>query len=89
MARREQISVLGRAKASGFTLSEISVLFNDQGTHSIKWQQLAARKVAELDATLERIAAMKDLLLRRCQCATATECGRRIRDSKRGRELAV
>jgi DNA-binding transcriptional MerR regulator len=84
----DRIAVLERAKACGFTLREIGVLFNDQGTHSIKWQRLAAKKVAELDATLQRIAAMKDLLMRGCECATAAECGRRIRDSRQCRSLA-
>jgi MerR family redox-sensitive transcriptional activator SoxR len=78
----DRIAVLERAKACGFTLTEIGILFNDQGRHSIKWQRLAKKKIAELDTTLQRIAAMKDLLRRDCQCATAEECGRRIRKSK-------
>lgn len=77
----DRIAVLERAKACGFTLGEIGILFNDQGSHSAKWRRLAARKVAELDATLERIAAMKELLQRRCDCATAAECGRCIQES--------
>lgn len=78
----DRIAVLERAKACGFTLAEIGILFNDQGSHSVKWQRLAARKLAELNATLERIAAMKELLQRRCDCATAAECGRRIQESR-------
>jgi DNA-binding transcriptional MerR regulator len=78
----DRIAVLEHAKACGFTLTEIGILFNDQGRHSMKWRRLAERKVAELDATFERIAAMKDLLSRNCQCATAEECGRCIRKSK-------
>lgn len=79
----DRIAVLERAKTCGFTLREIGVLFNDHGTHSVKWQRLAAKKIAELDAATQRIEAMKDLLQRRCQCATAAECGRCIRDSNR------
>jgi MerR family transcriptional regulator, redox-sensitive transcriptional activator SoxR len=78
----DRIAVLERAKACGFTLTEIGILFNDQGRHSIKWRRLADGKIAELDTTLQRIAAMKDLLRRRCQCATADECGRCMRKSK-------
>src|SRR5215475_2871201 len=71
-----RIAVLERAKACGFTLTEIAILFNDHGGHSIKWRRLAEKKIAELDASLERIASMKDLLGRKCQCANADECGR-------------
>ena len=79
----DRIAVLERAKACGFTLTEIGILFNDRGRHSIKWRRIAEKKIAELDTALVRIASMKDLLTRRCQCATAEECGRRIRESKR------
>lgn len=78
----DRLAVLERAKACGFTLAEIRILFNDQGSHSAKWRRLAARKLAELDATLERIAAMKELLQRRCECATEAECGRCIQESR-------
>ena len=80
----DRIAVLERAKSCGFTLAEIYVLFNDQGSHSTKWQRLARRKIAELNAEAQRIAAMKGLLERGCRCATATECGRRIRGSTPG-----
>ena len=78
----DRLAVLERAKACGFTLAEIRILFNDQGSHSTKWRRLAARKLAELNTTLERIAAMKELLQRRCECATAAECGRCIQESR-------
>ena len=55
-----RIAVLERAKACGFKLTEIAILFNDQGGHSIKWRRLAEKKIAELNTTLQRIAAMKD-----------------------------
>jgi len=78
----DRIAVLERAKACGFTLTEIAILFNDQGRHSITWRRLADKKIAELDTAMERIAFMKDLLGRNCQGATADECGRCIRKSK-------
>jgi len=74
--------LLERAKACGFTLKEIGILLNDRGSHSAKWRRLAAQKIAELDAVMERIAAMKDLLQRRCDCATTAECGRCIQESR-------
>jgi DNA-binding transcriptional MerR regulator len=78
----DRIAVLERAKTCGFTLSEIGLLFNDHGSHSIKWRRLAVKKMAELDMAMERIATMKDLLQRRCECATVAECGRCIRESR-------
>jgi MerR family redox-sensitive transcriptional activator SoxR len=78
----DRLAVLERAKACGFTLAEIAVLFNGEGRHSEKWQRLADRKLAELDAAIERISEMKELLQKRCECLTATECGHRIRQRR-------
>jgi MerR family transcriptional regulator, redox-sensitive transcriptional activator SoxR len=75
----DRIAVLERAKSCGFSLTDIATLFNGQGRHSTKWRQLAEKKLAELDAAQQRITAMKELLRRNCQCATANECGRCIR----------
>ena len=78
----DRIAILERAKACGFTLAEIAILFNDEGRHSTKWRRLAEKKIVELDASLQRIAEIKDLLRRGCECATPEECGRCIRQSK-------
>ena len=75
----DRIAVLAWAKACGFTLAEVRVFFNGQDTHSIKWQRLAAKKIAELEAAVERIQEMKKLLERGCRCETIAECGRRLR----------
>jgi MerR family redox-sensitive transcriptional activator SoxR len=79
----DRIAVLEHAKACGFSLTDIATLFNDQGRHSVKWRQLAEKKIAELDTTLQLIRATKDLLRRKCQCDTADECGRCIRTATR------
>jgi DNA-binding transcriptional MerR regulator len=76
----DRLAVVERAKDCGFSLAEIRVLFTGEGSHSAKWRRLAAAKIAELDTALQRISSMKDLLQRRCQCETAVECGRRIRN---------
>ncbi len=81
LAILDRIAVLERAKACGFTLAEVGLLFNGHEKHSTKWRRLAAKKIAELDAALQRVAAMKELLERPCQCATEAECGRCIRES--------
>ena len=78
----DRIAVLERAKACGFTLTEIGILFNAAGRHSIKWQRLAEKKIAELEKALQRINDMKGLLEQGCQCATAAECGQRIRKTQ-------
>ena len=77
----DSIAVLERAKSCGFTVAEMKLLFNDEGTHSAKWRRLAAKKIAELDAAVQRISAMKDLLQRGCECRSASECGRCIREA--------
>lgn len=75
----DRIAVLERAKACGFTLTEIDALFHDGGTHSVKWRRLAEKKIVELNAAAERIQAMRELLKRGCDCSTAADCGKRIR----------
>jgi DNA-binding transcriptional MerR regulator len=79
----ERLAVLERAKDCGFTLEEVRTLFNGLRGDvplSKRWQDLASRKIVELDALTERIAVMKGLLERaqRCRCIDVQECGRRI-----------
>jgi DNA-binding transcriptional MerR regulator len=73
-----RIAVLRRAKDCGLTLEEARALFNDSGRPSERWQRVARKKIAELDAMIERISAMRDLLQRRCECADLDECGRKM-----------
>jgi DNA-binding transcriptional MerR regulator len=73
-----RIAVLQRAKDCGLTLEEARGLFNDRGRPSERWQRVARKKIVELDAMIERIAAMRDLLQRRCECADLNECGRKM-----------
>lgn len=81
----DRLAVLERAKDCGFTLEEVRTLFNGFRSDvplSKRWQDLARRKVVELDAQVERIAGMKALLERaqKCRCLDFEECGRRIRE---------
>ncbi len=73
-----RLAVLERAKNCGFTLEEVRQLFNAQGRPSERWQRVARKKIAELDALMQRIQGMKELIQRRCECADLDECGRRI-----------
>jgi len=77
-----RLAVLERAKHCGFTLEEVGELFSDSGSPSERWQRIAQKKLAELEAMAERIAAMRELLHRRCNCADLDECGRKIIDVK-------
>ena len=86
----ELIAVLQHAKECGFTLADTRQLFSGfrSETHiSERWRTLARKKMLELDAMAERIAAMKDLLerIQRCQCIDLHQCGRGIlRSRERG-----
>ena len=73
-----RLAVLRRAKDCGLSLEEAKGLFEDTGNPSDRWQRIAKRKIVELDAMIERIEGMRDLLRRRCDCADLDECGRRI-----------
>jgi MerR family transcriptional regulator, redox-sensitive transcriptional activator SoxR len=78
MLRR--VAVIQRAREIGFTLDEIRELFTgfQPGiSASHRWRQLSQRKMAELEASLERIMTMKDLLRRMasCECDALDDCG--------------
>lgn len=73
-----RLAVLQRAKDCGPTLEEAKGLFEDSGRPSERWQRIAKKKIAELDAMIGRIETMRDLLQRRCDCADLDECGRKI-----------
>ena len=75
----QRLTVIARAQQAGFTLEEIRELFVGfaAGTHpTLRWETLARRKLAELDAQLARIRAMRELLREgiRCGCLTMEQC---------------
>jgi DNA-binding transcriptional MerR regulator len=79
-----QLAVLRRAQEVGFTLDEVRELFCGLGKRnsiSQRWRKLAGKKLTELDATMERIRSMQEVLYRlqtRCQCETVDQCGASI-----------
>jgi MerR family redox-sensitive transcriptional activator SoxR len=73
-----RLAVLQRARDCGFTLEEAGRFFNDCGRPSERWQRVACKKLADLDALIERVATMRELLQRRCDCADLDECGRKM-----------
>ena len=75
----QRLAVIARAQQAGFTLEEIRTLFFGfaAGTHpSARWEPLARRKLADLDAQVARIRAMQELLREgiRCGCLTMEQC---------------
>jgi MerR family transcriptional regulator, redox-sensitive transcriptional activator SoxR len=79
-----RLAVVRRAQEAGFRLDEIRLLLVGAGRVSplsTRWQRAAAGKIAELDARLEQIRGMRDLLVRlrgNCRCETVEECGARL-----------
>jgi len=74
----ERLAVLRHAKDCGLTLDEARILLNGEGPPPERWQRVARKKIAELDALARRIDEMRELLERRCRCRDVGECGRRI-----------
>jgi MerR family transcriptional regulator, redox-sensitive transcriptional activator SoxR len=75
--------VIQRARQTGFTLTEIKQLFFGFRTEtppSVRWQKLKKRRILELDAKLEYIRTMRDLLEKqgKCRCVALEECGKKM-----------
>lgn len=91
----DRLAVIQMAQQAGFKVSEIRTLFNGFTTEtpaSVRWQELAGRKLVEVDALLRRVQAMKRLLeeeLLRCRCLTLDECAHYIRDQGDGETLVT
>ena len=78
-----RLVVIQRARQTGFTLTEIKQLFFGfrAGTPpSVRWQKLKKRKIVELDAMLEHIQTMRDLLEQqgKCRCTALEQCGKKM-----------
>ena len=78
-----RLVVIQRARQTGFTLMEIKQLFFGFRTGtppSVRWQKLKNRKIVELDAMLEHIQSMRDLLEQqgKCRCTALEECGKKM-----------
>jgi MerR family redox-sensitive transcriptional activator SoxR len=78
-----RLVMIQRARQTGFTLTEIKHLFFGfrAGTPpSVRWEKLKKRKIVELDAMLEHIQTMRDLLDEqgKCRCTALEECGKKI-----------
>jgi DNA-binding transcriptional MerR regulator len=63
----ERLALIALARASGFTLEEIAVMFAPDGRLRIDRQMLAA-KADELDRTIRKLGAMRDGLRHAAAC---------------------
>jgi MerR family redox-sensitive transcriptional activator SoxR len=78
-----RLTVIQKARRTGFTLGEIKQLFFGfrAGTPpSIRWQKLKKRKIIELDTMLEYIQSMRSVLEQqgKCHCSALEECGKKM-----------
>jgi MerR family transcriptional regulator, redox-sensitive transcriptional activator SoxR len=74
-----RLAVVRVAKQAGFTISEIRTLldgFSEDTPPTERWRILAQDKLPEVEALVERVLSMKDLLERglRCECLRLEEC---------------
>jgi MerR family redox-sensitive transcriptional activator SoxR len=76
----QRLAIIQLAQEAGFTVAEIKRLFFDFAAETPaweRWQTLATRKLAEVDALISRAQQMKRLLeegLLQCRCLTLEEC---------------
>lgn len=78
-----RLTVIQRARQTGFTLEEIKELFFGFRTGtpaSVRWQKLRERKIVELDAMLEHIKSVRALVVEqgKCRCTALEECGKKM-----------
>jgi MerR family redox-sensitive transcriptional activator SoxR len=71
--------VIGFAKNTGFTLAEIKLLlrgFPESTPASARWKKLARGKIAEMQATIAKAEAMKEMLesITGCRCRKLEQC---------------
>lgn len=74
-----RLAVVRLAQEVGFSVAEIRSLvegFDEVGVASSRWQELASRKLSEVDALIRRAEHMKQLLEESlgCGCLTLDAC---------------
>jgi MerR family transcriptional regulator, redox-sensitive transcriptional activator SoxR len=75
----DRLQVIRTARELGFSLDDIRVLldgFSSDTPPAARWQQLARRKLPEVDALVQQATAMKRLLEKglRCDCVSVQDC---------------
>lgn len=77
-----RLTVVRMAQEAGFSIEEIRTLFNgypEDTPASERWQDLALRKLPEVDAMIERMLVVREVLSEslRCDCLTLDACADR------------
>jgi MerR family redox-sensitive transcriptional activator SoxR len=75
----QRLAVIRVAKEAGFTIPEIQTFldgFEPDTPLSTRWRALAEKKLAEIDALIQRAETMKGLLQQglNCGCMTFEDC---------------
>lgn len=90
----QRLGIISVAKQAGFSLDEVRVLLTsiDEGAPAHEQlQALAARKLPEVDALIERARVMRDWLTAAslCGCESLSTCGLFVGDSQPLQGLAT
>jgi MerR family transcriptional regulator, redox-sensitive transcriptional activator SoxR len=72
----DRLAVIACAQQAGFTIAEVRELLADGDEPSARWRSLAERKLAEVDAVIEKAQAVRRLLEEslRCDCVALEQC---------------
>ena len=75
----QRLRLIQLTRRVGFRISELQALFTESSPDippATRWQTVAAEKVAEMEALIERTQASKMWLMeaQRCQCMQGGEC---------------
>jgi MerR family redox-sensitive transcriptional activator SoxR len=75
----QRLAIVQLAQQAGFTLAEVRTLFEGMepgATPSLRWRDVAERKLPQIDDQIRRAEAMRDLLREglRCDCLTLEDC---------------
>jgi len=76
-----RLLVIGRARAAGFSLTEIGTLFTgfpDEASPAERWRALSSGPLGRVRTMLERLHTMERLLVDSCRCGSLDECGDRL-----------
>src|SRR5438034_4813449 len=75
----KRLGLVHLLRQAGLGIGELRLLFGSQGSdasRAVRWQTLAARKIAELDAQVERLQATRSWLEEalRLECPGVDDC---------------
>ena len=75
----ERLRLIRFAREAGLKLKEVQALVGP-GDFAGRWQQVAARRIAAIDAEIRKLAGTRQALqqIARCQCADVRTCEKRL-----------